>query len=88
MKKTNETSTSQNRIDDFIVYTWSRDLDSDFILKDCIFGGVKFAKNADSDKFLTVIWVKMSLFLVLIWADLCILTIRKKDILILGEGQE
>ena len=55
MKKTNETSTSQNRIDDFIVYTWSRHLDSDFILKDCIFGGVKFAKNADSDKFLTVI---------------------------------
>ena len=55
MKKTNETPTSQNRIDYFIVYTWSRDLDSDFILKDCIFGGVKFAKNADSDKFLTVI---------------------------------
>ena len=28
----------------------SRDLNSDFTLKDCLFGGVKLAKNADPDK--------------------------------------
>ena len=28
----------------------SRDLNSDFTLKDCLFGGVKFAKTADPDK--------------------------------------
>ena len=34
----------------FIAYeldTWSRDLNSDFTLKHCLFGGVKLAKNAD-----------------------------------------
>ena len=39
----------------FIVYeldTWSRDLNSDFILKDYLFGGVKLAKNADPDKYI------------------------------------
>ena len=38
----------------FIVYeldTRSRDLNSDFTLKDCLFGGVKLAKHADSDKY-------------------------------------
>ena len=37
----------------FIVYeldTWSQDLNSDFISKDCLFGGVKLPKNADPDK--------------------------------------
>ena len=33
-----------------------------------------------------VAWVSVPLFLELIWADVCILIIRKKDILILGEG--
>ena len=36
-----------NRINVFIAYeldTWSRDLKSDFTLKDCFFGGVKLAK--------------------------------------------
>ena len=51
-------------------------LNSDFTLKGCLFGGVKLVKNAGPDKFmytghgiwygigmvLTVVWVKMSLF--------------------------
>ena len=38
----------------FIAYEldiWSQDLNSDFTLKDCLFGGVKLAKNADTDKY-------------------------------------
>ena len=31
---------------------WSRDLDSDFILNDCIFQWVKLTKNADSDNYI------------------------------------
>ena len=31
--------------------TWSRNLNSDFTLKDCLFGSVKLAKNADLDKY-------------------------------------
>ena len=31
--------------------TGSRDLNSDFPLKDCLFGGIKLAKNADPDKY-------------------------------------
>ena len=31
--------------------TWSRDLNSDFTLKDCLFRGVEWAKNADLDKY-------------------------------------
>ena len=29
----------------------ARDLNSDFILQDCLFGGVKLDKNADRDKY-------------------------------------
>ena len=32
--------------------TWSRGLNSDFTLKDCLFRGVKLAKNADPDKYI------------------------------------
>ena len=38
----------------FIVYeldTWSRDLNFHFTLKDCLFGSIKLAKNADPDKY-------------------------------------
>ena len=38
----------------FIVYeldTWSRNLNSDFTLKDCLFGGVKLTKRTDPDKY-------------------------------------
>ena len=40
----------------FIVYewgTWSRDLNSDFTLKDSLFEGVKLAKNIDLDKYVS-----------------------------------
>ena len=33
------------------IYTGWRDLNFDFTLKDCLFGGVKVAKNADPEKF-------------------------------------
>ena len=48
------TFTPPNRINFFIVYeldTWSRDLNSNLTLNDCLFGGVKLAKNADPDKY-------------------------------------
>ena len=38
-----------------IVYdlgTWSRDSNSDFTLKNCLFGSVKLAKNTDPDKYI------------------------------------
>ena len=44
-----------NRINFFIVYelgTWSRDLNSDFTLKDCLFRVVKLAKNTDQNKYI------------------------------------
>ena len=46
--------TPPNIIIFFIVYelgTWSRDLNSDFTLKDCLFGDVKLTKNANPDKY-------------------------------------
>ena len=53
-KQKNATFTPPNIINIFIVYeldTWSRDLNSDFTVKDCLFGGVKLVKNADPDKY-------------------------------------
>ena len=36
----------------FIAYdTWSRDLNTDFTLKDSLFGSVKLTKNSDTDKY-------------------------------------
>ena len=38
----------------FSVYelnTWSQDINTDFIFKNCLFGSVKLTKNADLDKF-------------------------------------
>ena len=46
--------TSPNRISFFIVYklgTWSRDLNTGFTLKDCLFGSVKLVRNTDPDKY-------------------------------------
>ena len=43
----------ENVVNLFIVYeldTWSRDLNTEFTLKDCLFGAVKLTKNADTDK--------------------------------------
>ena len=53
LKTKTATFTPANIITSFIVYeldTWSRDLNSDFTLKDGLFGGVKLAKTADPDK--------------------------------------
>ena len=52
--KKNATFTPTNIINLFILYeldTRSRDLNSDFTLKDCLFGGVKLSKNGDPDKY-------------------------------------
>ena len=53
IKKKNATLTAPNRIF-FIVYkldAWSRDLNSNFTLKDCLFGSVKLTTNADLGKY-------------------------------------
>ena len=53
LKLNNSTFTPSNITTFFIVFgldTWSRDVNSDFTLKDCLFGGVKLVKNADPDK--------------------------------------
>ena len=46
--------TSKNMVNLFISYeldTWSRDLNTEFFLKDCFFGAVKLAKNSDTGKY-------------------------------------
>ena len=56
LKQKNATYTPSNRIN-FFVYefdTWSRDLNSNLTLKDCLFGGVKSSKNADPDKYICI----------------------------------
>ena len=37
--------------------TWSQDLNFDFTLKDCLFEGIKLAKNAGLDKYAIVVMV-------------------------------
>ena len=47
------TFTLNNIVNLFAIYeldTWSRDLSTDFTLKDCLFGSVKLTKNANPDK--------------------------------------
>ena len=85
--------TPNNVLNSFIVYeldTWSQDLNTDFTLKGCLFGSVKVIKNDDTDKYsysgYGVEFDSRSLFLGLIWAHLCILIIKEKNILILGKG--
>ena len=54
VKKNIEHFTLKNLVNLFIAYeldTWSRDLNTDFTLKDCLFGVVKLTKNADRDKY-------------------------------------
>ena len=46
--------TPNNVVNLFIVdelSRWSRDLNTDFTLKDCLFGALKLTKNADPDKY-------------------------------------
>ena len=54
LKQRITTFTPSNIIIYFIISeldTWSRKLNSDFNLKDCLFGGVKLAENAEPDKY-------------------------------------
>ena len=51
LKQKNATYTPPNRIIVYELDTWLRDLNSDFNLKDCLYGSVKLAKNTDPDKF-------------------------------------
>ena len=53
LKEKTATFTSPHIINCLIIYeldTWSRDLNSNFTLKDYILGGVELAKNAEPDK--------------------------------------
>ena len=55
LKQKSATCTLPNRINFFIIYEldiWLRDLNSEFTLKDCLFGGVKLTKNPDPDKYM------------------------------------
>ena len=54
LKQKNATYAPSNRISFLIVYefdAWSRDLNTIFTLKDCLFGGIKLAKNTVPDKY-------------------------------------
>ena len=54
LKQNKVTFTARNLVTLSIVYeldTWSRDLNTDFTLTDCLFGTVKLTKNANSDKY-------------------------------------
>ena len=51
LKQENTTFTPPNNFFYCLWITWSRDLNSDVTLKDCLFGGIKLAKNADPDKY-------------------------------------
>ena len=54
LNQRNTTFTPSNIIIYFIIYeldTWLRELNSDFNLKECLFGGVKLPENAEQDKY-------------------------------------
>ena len=54
LKQKKATYTHPNKINFFIVYeldSWPQDLDTNFTLVGCLFGGVKLAINSDSDKY-------------------------------------
>ena len=64
--------TPNNIVNLFIVYeldSWPQDLDNNFTLGGCLFGGVKLTKNVDPDKYsyrvmvLDLILVDISLYL-------------------------
>ena len=50
----NKNDPSLGPVNLYICYTldrWSKDLDTDFTLGNCLFGSVKLTKNADLDKY-------------------------------------
>ena len=56
LKQRNATYTPLNIINFYVFFyeldTLSQDSNSDFTEKDCLFGGVTLAKNADPDKYI------------------------------------
>ena len=96
LKQKHATYTSPNRINIFIAYeldTCSQDFNSDFILKDCLFGGVKLSKNVDPDKYVYNDYgiglnslPQFSLPDGSVGKNVIVLIMRKKDIFILGFG--
>ena len=54
LKQSNAIFTTNNVVNLFIVYeldSWSQDLNTDFTLRDFLFGFVKLNKNADPHKY-------------------------------------
>ena len=54
LKQDKVTFNPRNVVNLIIFYeldTWSRDLNANFTLRDCLFGAVKLTKNADPDKY-------------------------------------
>ena len=87
----------------FIAYeldTWSRDLNSNFTLKHCLFGGVKLGENADPNKCVysgygngfdvcSIFSLFSHFFIFGVYMSSSVHIdnkSKKKDILILGEG--
>ena len=59
LKQDKDNYTQGNGVDLFIVYElerWSQDLNTDFTLKDCLFGAVKLTKNADPDGYFYLVY--------------------------------
>ena len=94
-----ENNGSLNFLDNALIFYALRqplkNLNTDFILGNCLFGSVKLTKNTDPDKYkytgydigcdsrsefllLMEATEKMSLFLELIWAHMCMLIISEK----------
>ena len=55
LKQDKATFTPKSLVNLFIVYeldnTWSRELNTEFTLKNCFFGSVKLPKNSDPNKY-------------------------------------
>ena len=54
LKQDKVTFTPNNVVNFFNVYEldrWSKDVNAEFTLKDCLFRGVKVTKNSDCDKY-------------------------------------
>ena len=54
LKQAKVTFTQNDFVNLFIAYEldrWSRDLNTDFILKNCFFGSLKLTKDVDPDKY-------------------------------------
>ena len=80
--KKNASFTPPNRINFLIVDkldTWLPDLNYDFTLQDCLFGGAKLTKNADPNKYVCTgtgirsICVQNVHYLMVVWVKMSLL---------------